>query len=406
MRRYTNNNGELVEVSQEHLDMAVEIYDELRKLSSSGKISWRKHNNMMSDSGFDDSDVNEGYRQIIKSERKKQGKLPSIETYAELVSEKQKNALEKEVGHLAIATQDMRDEAARWRLAKRTIARDVIVMDSIERGLRNAVVKANELPKYEEINMYGDTMLITLNDIHYGYTHPDYTNPKEIEEVIAQYADRVISIGKREQVKTIIVANNGDSIEGVLRNQSLIDSEMSSVEQMIGVTEIINGFLEKLSTYFMVEYLALAGNHERLVANYKEAIDGESYIPINIGMVKKYFENSERVFVIDTDSIYHHILNVNGYNVFLCHGDRHKVQDKSLLYKLSVHHNVIIDILVAGHFHSHSIEEVGDRKYQIITGSIKGIDAFSEKINAKSGRSQVAIIFNDDAFDIRQVLLS
>ena len=359
----------------------------------------------MINSDFEDSDTNENYRQIIKSERKKQGKLPDVETYLDLVLNNRKNALEQEVGMLTVATQAMRDEAARWRLAKRTIARDVIIMNTIEEGLKNIEFKVNKLPDYQEINQDGDTVLVTLNDIHYGYTHPEYTNPEEIKEVIADYADKIIAMGIKEKIKKVIISNSGDSIEGVLRNQSLVDSEMSSVEQMIGMTEIINGFIEKISVHFIVEYLVLAGNHERLVANYKEAIDGESYVPIHIGLTSKYFENSDRVFMIDTDSIYHHILNINGYNIFVCHGDRHKVQDSSLLYKLSVHHNVIIDIILAGHFHTHSIEEIGDRKYQIITGSIKGIDAFSEKINAKSGRSQVAVIFNEESFDIRQILL-
>lgn len=405
MRGYTNKDGIFVEVSQEHLDNAVELYEELRKLSPSGKISWTKHFKMMIEDGYVDADKNENYRQMIKNERKKQGTLPDVATYASMLAEKQSEALRSEIGELTVVTQGLRDEATRWRSAKRVIARDLIVVDTIKEGLEGVVFMHRELPEYQPINEGGETMLLTLNDIHYGYNVPQWSTPEIVEEVIAEYADKVIAMGLKEGIKRVIVTNLGDSIEGVLRNQSLVDSDMSSVEQMIAVSEVIAGFLEKLSIHFVVEYLALAGNHERLVSNYKDAIDGESYVPINIGLIKKYFENSDRVFVIDTDSIYHHILNVNGYNLFLCHGDRHKVQDKSLLYKLSVHHEVIIDILVSGHFHSHSLDEIGDNKYQIITGSIKGSDAFSEKINAKSGRSQVAIVFNKDDFDIRQVKL-
>lgn len=405
MRGYTNSDGFYVEVSQEHLDAAIAIYEELRKLSASGKISWNKHYQMMLQEGYEDADKNENYRQIIKSERKKQGKLPDVETYAKMVSDKQLEAIRSEAGQLAIATQDMRDEAARWRMIKRTLARDVIVVDAIKNGLKNATFTTKTLPEFEPIHQHGDTMMVTLNDIHYGYNDPMYFTPEDAVVAIDQYSNKVIALGQKEKIKTVIVANLGDSIEGVLRNQSLVDSDMSSVDQMIQVSELINGFLEKLSKYFLVEYLVLAGNHERLVSNYKDAIDGESYVPINIGLVKKYFEDNERVIVIETDSIYHHIMNVNGYNVFLCHGDRHKVKDESILYKLSVNYETIIDVLISGHFHTHSISEVGERKFQIITGSLKGPDRYSEKINAKSGRSQVAIIFNDDEIDIRQVLL-
>ena len=56
-------------MSQEHLNAAVGLYEELRKLSSSGKISWAKHRQMMISEGFDDSDKNESYRQMIKVEK-------------------------------------------------------------------------------------------------------------------------------------------------------------------------------------------------------------------------------------------------------------------------------------------------------------------------------------------------
>lgn len=406
MRGYTNSEGHFIEVTQDHLDAAVLLYEELRKLSASGKISWNKHFQMMLIDGYIDADKNENYRQMIKNERRKQGVLPDVATYASMLAEEQTSVLRSEVGNLAIATQEMRDEAARWRMIKRTISRDVIVADTIKNGLENIVFTPKKLPDFEPVISSRDTMLVTLNDIHYGYNVPQYSTPEDAERAIIEYSDKIISMGQKEGIGRVIVTNLGDSIEGVLRSQSLVDSEMSSVDQMIQVSELINGFLEKLSEYFFVEYLVLAGNHERLVANYKEAIDGESYVPINTGLVKKHFKNNDRVFVIDTDSIYHHILNVNGYNVFLCHGDRHKVKDESMLYKLSVHHETIIDILLSGHFHSHSVSEVGDRKFQVITGSIKGSDGYSEKINAKSGRSQVAIIFNDDYFDIRQVFLT
>lgn len=405
MRGYTNSDGFYIEVSQEHLDVAVAIYEELRKLSASGKVSWKRHHEMMVHEGFNDSDKNENYRQIVKSERKKKGVLPDVEKYVDLLSDDKIEAMRNEAGHIAVATQEMRDEASRWRAIKRTIARDVIIADTIKNGLENVVASATELPKYEPIASGGDTMLVTLNDIHYGYNDPLYYTPKDSEIVINEYADKIIDLGKKEGISKVIVANLGDSIEGVLRNQSLVDSDMSSVDQMIAVSELINGFLEKLSIHFMVDYLALAGNHERLVSNYKDAIDGESYVPINIGLVKKYFEEKDRVTVIETDSIYHHIIKINGRNVFLCHGDRHKVKDNNILYKLSVNYETIIDIVVAGHFHTFSLVEVGERKFLTITGSIKGADRYSEKINAKSGRSQVAIIFNKNDFDIRQVLL-
>ena len=241
MRGYTNKDGLRIEVSQEHLNVAVGLYEELRKLSSSGKISWTKHRQMMISEGFDDSDKNESYRQMIKVERKAQGLLPDVRTYASMLAENQTEAMRAEIGELSVATQEMRDEAARWRMIKRTISRDVIVVDTIKNGLENITFAPRELPEFEPLVKNGDTMLVSLNDIHYGYDDPLYYTPKQAEEIINEYCDKVIDMGKREGISKVIVANMGDSVEGVLRSQSLVDSNMSSVQQMIEVSEIIIG---------------------------------------------------------------------------------------------------------------------------------------------------------------------
>ena len=55
MRSFTNRTGDKVEVTQEHLDNALAIYEELSKNSPSGKVSWRKLKKMMIEDGFENA---------------------------------------------------------------------------------------------------------------------------------------------------------------------------------------------------------------------------------------------------------------------------------------------------------------------------------------------------------------
>ena len=91
MTSYKNREGVTVEVDTEHLSNSLRVYDELSKLSPSGRVSWARHKRMMEEDGFDDSDSSENYRQMIKAERKRQGVLPSRE---EIISLETSNKLD------------------------------------------------------------------------------------------------------------------------------------------------------------------------------------------------------------------------------------------------------------------------------------------------------------------------
>lgn len=406
---YTNSYDEYVVVTQDHIDTAVKIYQELSKASHSKKISWRRHKAMMEREGYDDSDVNENYRQLIKRNRKAKGVLPEVEKYAEMVSEGTIQSVREEIGLIQSSKLEASDEFTRLSKIKRDLNRDLLFIEAISKGIAESTLTEYHMPEFTPMvdsDEEEKDMLITLNDIHYGYEVDKYYNTEIAKQVVNDYADEVIKLGLRENVSKIIIANGGDNVEGRLRRQSLVDSSLSHIEQIVEVSHIIIAFIEKLSRYFKIEIFFLIGNHERLSESYKEALENESLIPVIESMVESTFKDNKNIKLTKPLSPYHHIANIRGYHIFVCHGDRHKVKDPNLLYKLSVNYDTLLDIVLAGHFHSFSTVEVGKNKYQIISGAIKGVDSFSEKINSQSSRSQVAILFDDNGFDIRQIGLN
>lgn len=100
MRYYTNSQGEKVEVTTYHLETAVELKLELQELSPSRKCNWNLHMKMMHEEGFNDSDVNESYRCMIKSYQKEIGKLSTLTKHADLIATSKLESIKNAVGEM------------------------------------------------------------------------------------------------------------------------------------------------------------------------------------------------------------------------------------------------------------------------------------------------------------------
>lgn len=406
-KSYTNNNNEIVKVSEEHLDASIEIYEELSNLSPSRRVSWARHKKLMEAEGFFDSENSERYRQMLKFERSRRGVLPSAQKLANLVAGNTITAIKNEIGNMKSAQLESNDIFQKLNKLKRELNRGVVLVESISAAVGE--IDWNGIEKGSTF-IYDDKrevreLLVTLNDIHYGYENDKFYTVDDAKKLVERYTDRVIKLAKSENVETIYVAMLGDEIEGVLRSASLVDTGMTPAQQTIEVSELIFGMLVRLSEFFAVKYVAIAGNHSRISPNFKEALDGDTYTVVHRYIMKVLLQGSKRIEFIEPLDEYYHLLNINGYNLYLCHGDRDNVRGDGLLADLSSKFNTLIDIVVGGHFHTHSVREVSGDKYIVITGSIKGPDGYSDKINKNSCRSQVGIVFSKNDFEIRQIKL-
>lgn len=407
--KYTNSSDEIVEVSQDHIDTAVEIYQELSKNSRSKKVSWRKHRRMMEQEGIDDSDINENYRQLIKNARKRKGLLPSVETHADMLATEKINAIKEEMGAIVSSRLEANDEFTRLSRLKREWTRELLMIEAISE-------KMNEFDwtgigaSYEDYlideSVESPVLVALTSDWHYGYDVPQYYTPEKTRELVREFTAKIIKLAHENNVKEIILVDIGDKIEGKLRSQSIMDSKITPVEQMMEATWITIDMIDEMSRYFNVSYFTLFDNHARITPDKNQAIEEESYVTINKEVVKRYAQSQERVTYIEPINNYYHIMNVNGVNMYFCHGHREAVKNTNTLSQLSMNHSVDLDILIHGHYHTFGLVEVGDDKYQFSVGSIKGPDAFSDRITKKSSRSQGAIlIYENGEFDIRQVKL-
>ena len=405
---YQDKAGHSYDVTQGHIDTAIEIYEELSKASRSKRVSWAQHKRMMEKAGYHDSGTSESYRQLIKRNRKKQGVLPTVERHYEEQLKGARQALEEEIGEIASAKLEANDNFTSLQQLKREINREMVWLDTIVEAVKETDWGETKLAQGEYVEKTSVNRLATLNDMHYGYDVHGYSTVQDLENSLSLYAQVLIDEGLEDGVETYHITNLGDLIENHLHAQTRVDAKLSSAKQVVGATKLVSEFLNKLGLYFNVKYYSLIGNHDRLEKRYKEAIDEESYITIHNAMLESKFEDSESVTIMKTDSPYYHILEIDGINIFLTHGDRIKVKDRNILSRLSTDYGVDLDVLLTGHLHEFMVQGAGYNKATVITGSFKMPDRFAERIQKFSEPSQVVIDFyedtyGDDNYKIRQI---
>ncbi|MBS4462246.1 metallophosphoesterase family protein [Aerococcaceae bacterium zg-B36] len=408
---YTNSNDEKVELSTEHVDISIKLYDELKKQSPSGRVSWSKHKQMMELEGFYDSEVSERYRVAIKNERYRRNSMPNISTYTQYVSDTKIESLKQAIGELRHSQLEAQQDFLSLNRLKREISKDVILAEIIGEkigeidwsdfnGLKTPIINTN---------MDKKQAIVAISDFHYGYQGENELN--EYNPVIAEhllvnvYADKLINLFKVENVTNVHVINLGDLVEGNLRNQSLFDTQKTLSEQAVEATDIIVKFLVKLSKYVNIAYSGIVGNHDRLTPNVKEALSGDSVMYLSNTIIEKLSQHIGIEYK-SLESEYYGVVEMSGRKILVVHGDRTSVFKDSVLAEQSLMLNKKLDLIIAGHYHRHNVREVADDKYVAIFGSIKGIDDYSIRIGKTSCRSQGVVIFDSKGeMDIRQIKL-
>ena len=406
-RKYTNNKGEQISVSQEHLDVALRIVDELQKASPSRRCSWPVHKRMMVKEGFEDSSTCEGYRQMIKFERSKRGTLPTINHVLESSVENKIQAIRDEIGNIHTAKLEARDDFNRLSRMKREWSRELLIAESIERAIRDIEINIPE----RVVNKKPDknrTIIVGLSDLHYGALvdiEGHRFNASICYDLAMKYANKVIDIIEREGITEAYIVGMGDIIENIyMRHTQSYTAEMSFSEQVAGISQLIIEFIEMIAVYVPVKYAAFNGNHDRL--NTKDdTIYGDGAVHLSNEIIKTYLRatRTDRIEFIDTEP-YHHIVRLNGFSFLFEHGDKTPMKKKSVLAERQQLYSERFDALICGHIHHFTQSEVGDNQFVVTFGSIKGSDDYSLKtVGVTSSRSQGVIIVDDNDYEIRRV---
>ena len=383
-------------------------------MSPTRRTSWAQHRRMMQSEGYDDSDTNENYRCLIKAEQRKLGVLPSAPKHADMVSDNKLQSIKDEIGEMNSTKLAMQEQGRKTRKLVKSVNADVLLYDEVKEALENKeFIKSSDFhSNISFANDNDDTLFVCLSDIHYGafVDLPDNQyNTQIVAKRLEQYADKVVNLIVKDQIRNVHIVNLGDNIEhAYMRTQNLYNAEEDLSEQIVNVSDLIIKFIDRIASYVpeTVTYVGIAGNHDRIQGDKNSNLNADHAVRIINKIIQVWSENSDsNIEFVNVDD-YFTDAKANGISIAFEHGDRSNIQKKGHLADVSQLHGKHYSMVVGGHIHHFVMTEVGNNEYQINFGSIKGIDDYSIQIGAKSSPSQgVIVVHGDGKTEIKKINL-
>lgn len=410
MRSFTNKKGEKITVSKEHLDRAVELKIELQKASPSGRCSWSKLVQMMKEEGFEEAENSENYRCMIKSYQKSIGELPEAEKYTEMVVDKKIDSLKKLIGEISYEKRFAQQEFRKLNKIKRDFQDYLILTEQIDEYFKNYDWRAlsfNQRP----IPVTEKKMGVFPTDLHTGATinlPVNVFNYEVLKNRMEEYLSYIIDDIQKHKVSEVHTVLLGDVIEQPYMHNFAYNSEFTLAEQIVRAADLVIKFLVKLQEFARVYYAGIGGNHDRIFEDKNKVFEGDHAVKIVNEFVKLFIKNAgtDRIIYQQAED-YAYRLQLNGVNIKCVHGDFENINDRNILARHSLDDNVDYSILVMGHYHHYFVKEVGNNKFIVGFGSMKGIDEYGYKKKLLNTPSQGIILVDERGnFEIKRVKLT
>lgn len=410
MRSYTNKDGDSITVSQEHLDTAVRIKEELQKASPSRRCSWATHKKLMEKEGFTDSENSESYRCMIKAYQKDIGRLPEAPKYANMVADGKLQSIKELVGEIAYEKRANQNVLRQLNKVKRDIIDYTLIAEQIRESFDNHDWSKLKFD-YKPVADTKKKMVVCLSDLHIGAlvdTEENKYNFDIAQDRMQEYLDAVLKEIEINNVSDVYVINLGDTVENPYMHNLAYSCEFTMQEQIAYASDLIIKFVSEISTVANVTVAGIAGNHDRTNADKKMNLHGDHAVKgINVA-IKSFSEkpNVKRI-TYEQAKDYEHSIELNGVHIKFVHGDLDSINDRNVLAKHASIDGVDYSLIVMGHYHHHWIKELGINKFAVGFGTLKGADNYSANTRLMSSPSQGIILIDENGrFDIKRVQLS
>jgi len=190
------------------------------------------------------------------------------EVFSKMISDEYHQQIAKRQQELQKERYKFFDERNAYNKLLRTRARQEEINEIIDDVVNSGNLPALNFTREEQFVISDCDMLISLTDIHYGANIKNAWNVYNSDvcrERFVKYLNAIIDIQSRHQTENAVVWCNGDEISGNIHNEITITNKENVIEQIMGVSELISGFLAELSKYFKtVRFVSVSGNHSRI----------------------------------------------------------------------------------------------------------------------------------------------
>jgi hypothetical protein len=278
---------------------------------------------------------------------------------------------------LAKERQRFFDQRTAFNKIVRERAREEELNDIITRTIDSGKLPALHYAPREIMRSDND-LLVSMNDIHYGAVVDNYWckyNSDIFVDMLSDYIDRILDIAKTHRSENCIVWMNSDAISGNIHHSIAVSNKENLIEQVMGVSELIAGFLAALSPHFAsVKFVSVAGNHSRLDAK-ERAIRQERLDDLVEWYLKARMQSLANVEIGGGDKIdcSMYVVDIRGKAYLGIHGDL----DSSPAYIQSLQQMVgrPIYAVLLGHMHHNALNVVQGIR-TVMAGSFQGMDDY------------------------------
>lgn len=224
------------------------------------------------------------------------------------------------------------------------------LLEVVEEGLK----KFEPIPLPTVTPRTGDNKgVVAINDWHCGAKFKNSLGHYDFEimkSYVARYLENVKSNIELYDIGEVLILNLGDMIDGHIHVSTRIESEFNTAIQTINVAEVIAQFIKGIyETGVKIKFGCVLDNHSRIIGNFKDHLEDESFGVIIEHMVFLRLQGFDIDWVHnDIDPNIGHIYFANR-NLSWVHG--HLDTPKSVQDDLTKMIGVQVDEVFIGHRH-------------------------------------------------------
>lgn len=303
-----------------------------------------------------------------------------IERDKELLIEEQDllDELARKKAELKIERQKLIDEKAAYNCMIRGRARQEELNEIITEAVKNGDLKPLNY-SHAEIAESDNSLLISLNDIHYGAEVNNHWRKYNVDiccNMFNHYLGNIVNIAKTHNSEDCYVWANGDFISGSIKYSISVSNQKNVIDQIKGVSELIAEFLANLSRYFKtVSFVSVAGNHSRLSPNKEQTIKDERLDDLVQWYLEARLQNFPNIIFSNGNIIDETMYTMDVRGKLYCgvHGDYDG--SKNSVQSIQSMVGEPLYAILFGHLHHNQTDMVQGIK-TIMAGSFVGMDDY------------------------------
>lgn len=317
-------------------------------------------------------------------------------------------SVEKDAGY--IERQKLRDLSRQVNTVYRSESRSELLRETIEEAVKNLpAFKIDKRVPVQKTDGKSKSLAVAFGDFHYGadiHVEGLYGevinefNSKVFEERMLKLLDEIVAICQKENIDKVYLLMVGDLLDGMLRQAQLMRLEYGIVESTMRLSEFMASWINALSVFVAVDVRCSMGNHSEIrpLRSKNREFEEENLEKVILLYLDARLRNNENVFV-DNKCRRYVLVEIEGYNFLLLHGDGEKNIDQIAKEAINVY-NEPIDFFICGHKHKEQEYPMGmtDSGNSIVirVPSICGVDKYAQSRGYGGKPGAIAMVIEKD----------